>query len=174
MALTAAGHARTIEPDRSHEGVAMTGTKDAPELGRWQRRVLRGTLPGGVLLLVAWLVWLALPAVVGETRTDFTFPQGIFGLVTALIMIVTGYGYRRDLAARDRVAATHVAGRPHPFVAAQDSGLAAVASGGGFSRASGGQVDVVATTNRYQRMDGCAVPGCGKPASAAIHAPAER
>ena len=173
MALTAAGHARTIEPDRSHEGVAMTDTKDAPEIGRWQRRALRATLPAGVLLLIAWLVWLALPAIAGETRTDFAFPQGILGLVTSVILIVTGYGYRRDLAARDRAASTHVAGRPHPFVAAQDSGLAAVASGGGFSRASGGQVDAVATTNRYQRMHGCAVPGCGQPADAEVHAPAE-
>jgi hypothetical protein len=151
----------------------MTDAKDTAELGRWQRRVLRATLPAGVLLLVAWLVWLVLPALMGDTRTDFTFPQGILGLVTSLILIVTGYGYRRDLAARDRARATHNAERPHPFVGARDSGLVAVASGGGFRTGSGGQVDAVATTNRYQRLDGCAVPGCGKPARAEIHAPAE-
>ena len=94
--------------------------------------------------------------------------------MTSLILIVTGYRYRRSISSvGTRHVMTYNAGRPHPFVAAQDSGLAAIAAGGGFSRASGGQVDSVATTHRYQRMDGCAVPGCGKPASADIHAPAD-
>lgn len=151
-------------PDRT----ASTGP------GRWQRRILRATLPAGVLLLAAWILWLAVPALSGGTRTDFTFPSGILGLVTASILIVTGLNYRRAIAAADaRTASAFHAGRPHPFLAARDAGLTAMASGGGFARASGGQVDAVATTNRYQRMKGCAVPGCGRPASAEIHAPAQ-
>jgi len=151
-------------PDRT----ASTGP------GRWQRRVLRATLPAGILLLAAWILSLAVPALSGGTRTDFTFPSGILGLVTSVILIVTGINYRRAMAAADaRAASTFHAGRPHPFLAARDSGLTAIASGGGFARASGGQVDSVATTNRYQRMDGCAVPGCGKRPSAEIHAPAQ-
>ena len=98
----------------------------------------------------------------------------MLGLVTSAILIVSGIHYRRALAAADaRTATTYHAARPHPFQVAQDAGLTAMASGGGFARASGGQVASVATTSRYQRMDGCAVPGCGKPASAEIHAPAE-
>lgn len=150
-------------PDRT----ASTGP------GRWQRRVLRATLPAGILVLAAWILWLAVPALTGGTRSDYSFPSGIVGLVTASILIVTGINNRRAMAAADaRTASTYHAGRPHPFLAARDSGLAAIASGGGFLRASGGQVDSVAATNRYRRMDGCGVPGCGKPASAEIHAPA--
>ena len=152
----------------------MTDRTGATGPARWQRRVLRATLPAGILLLATWILWLAVPALTGGTRTDFTFPSGIIGLVTAAILIVTGINYRRALAAADaRVASTYAAGGPHPYLAARDAGLAAIASGGGFARASGGQVDAVATTNRYQRLHGCAVPGCGKPASAEIHGPGE-
>ena len=42
---------------------------------RWQRRILRATLPLGVVLLGAWILWLAVPALMGATRTDFTFPS---------------------------------------------------------------------------------------------------
>jgi hypothetical protein len=152
----------------------LTHATDPVQPGRWQRLLLRATLRAGILLLALWILWLAVPALTGGTRTDFTFPSGIIGLVTAAILIVTGINYQRALAAADaRVASTYAAGRPHPFLAARDAGLAAIASGGGFARASGGQVDAVATTNRYQRLDGCAVPGCGMPASAEIHGRAE-
>jgi hypothetical protein len=166
------GHARS-RSEHVHEEVA-TARIDPVELGRWQRRILRVTLPAGIILLAAWILWLAVPTLAGGTRTDFTFPSGIIGLVTAAILIVTGINYRRSMAAADaRSASSYHASRPHPFLASSDPGLAAIAAGGGFSRASGGQVDAVATTNRYQRMDGCAVPNCGRPRSAEIHAPAE-
>lgn len=171
--LTAGGRARTIALERSPEGVAMVDATTA-DRGRWQRRVLGAILPAGIVLLAAWVIAVALPTARGAEPPGLSVASMILGLVTSAILIVTGYGYRRSVASpRSRHATTYDAGRPHPFVAARDSGLAAVASGGGFARASGGQADAVATTNRYQRMAGCAVPGCGRPADAEIHAPAE-
>ena len=58
--------------------------------------------------------------------------------------------------------------RPHPFQSKSDSGIGALAPiGGGVGR----QVADIASASAYTRTIGCAVPGCGKPRDALIHAP---
>jgi hypothetical protein len=60
--------------------------------------------------------------------------------------------------------------RPHEFRSKTDSGIAALAPiGGGI----GQQAADIAMTSAYTRTTGCAVPGCGKPPDALIHAPEE-
>ena len=39
----------------------MASATDPVEPGRWQRRVLRATLPAGLVLLGAWVVAIAVP-----------------------------------------------------------------------------------------------------------------
>jgi hypothetical protein len=142
--------------------------------GRWQRRVLRAVMPAGILLLLVWVVWVGLPFVMGTQRTDISVGSAVIGLVTSLILIATGRHYRRMMpVAQSRDGATYSAGQPHPFVDVRDSGLAAMAAGSGFRGGQSSEAAAAATTNRYQRMNGCAVPGCGKQRSADIHAPAE-
>jgi hypothetical protein len=141
-------------------------------VGRWRARLLRATLPIGLVLLVGWLVWIGMPFVMGAQRSDVTVAQAVVGLVTSLVLVITGYGYRRAMPpARSREAMAYEAGRPHPFIAVHDDGLAAFAGGSAFARTPAPNVSAVATTNRYLRMEGCAVPGCGKPRDAEVHAP---
>jgi hypothetical protein len=61
--------------------------------------------------------------------------------------------------------------RPHVFQETNDPGVVAFASGG--STTSGSQVDMLATTVSSLRATRCALPGCGLPRGAAIHAPAD-
>jgi len=60
--------------------------------------------------------------------------------------------------------------RPHKFRSKSDRGIAALTPiGGGVGR----QVADIASAGAYTRTIGCAVPGCGKPRDALIHAPEE-
>jgi len=61
--------------------------------------------------------------------------------------------------------------RPHEFRHKSDSGIAALTPiGGGVGR----QVSDIASASAYTRTIGyCAVPGCGKPEDAPVHAPEE-
>jgi hypothetical protein len=60
--------------------------------------------------------------------------------------------------------------RPHEFRSKSDGGIAALTPvGGGIGR----QVADIASASAYTRTIGCAVPGCGKPRDALIHAPEE-
>lgn len=60
--------------------------------------------------------------------------------------------------------------RPHAFRSVADSGIAALTPIGG---SVGRQVANIASAGAYTRTMGCAVPGCGKPPDALIHAPEE-
>jgi hypothetical protein len=152
----------------------MADANDEAMPGGWQRRILRAVQPAGILLLLVWVVWIGLPFVMGTERTDISVGSAVIGLVSSLILIATGRHYRRMMPpAQSRDGATYNAGQPHPYVAVRDSGLAAMAAGGGFRGGTSSEAAAAATTNRYQRMNGCAVPGCGKPRGADIHAPAE-
>ncbi len=72
-----------------------------------------------------------------------------------------------------RDAMSYNPNQPHPFQPIEDAGLGAM-SAGGLSRSAGASsITSIAATNRYQRTDGCAVPGCGRPRDAEIHAPEE-
>ena len=60
--------------------------------------------------------------------------------------------------------------RPHEFRSGLDGGIAALTPiGGGVGR----QAADTASVNASRRTIGCAVPGCGKPPDALIHAPEE-
>jgi hypothetical protein len=60
--------------------------------------------------------------------------------------------------------------RPHPYRPGSDAGIGALAPlGGGV----GQQVADIAAASAYTRTIGCAVPGCGKPRDALVHAPEE-
>ena len=59
---------------------------------------------------------------------------------------------------------------PHEFRSKSDSGIAALTPIGG---SVGRQVADIAAASAYTRTMGCAVPGCGKPRDALVHAPQE-
>ena len=60
--------------------------------------------------------------------------------------------------------------RPHAFRSKSDSGIAGLSMLGG---SVGLQQTNIAVAGASSRTYGCAVPGCGKPADALIHAPEE-
>jgi len=62
-----------------------------------QRRILRAIMPAGVILLVVWIGWMALALASGGVEA-WWWGTPILGLITSLILIVTGYNYRRILA----------------------------------------------------------------------------
>ena len=66
--------------------------------GRRAQQILRAVLPAGVVLLVVWLVDVAAALVIGGEQVGLTIAQAVFGLLTALILIVSGYQYRKHLA----------------------------------------------------------------------------
>jgi hypothetical protein len=66
--------------------------------GPWAQRILRAVLPAGVVLLVVWLVDAAAALVIGGEQVGLTIAQAVFGLLTSLILIVSGYQYRKHLA----------------------------------------------------------------------------
>ena len=66
--------------------------------GPWAQRILRAVLPAGVVLLVIWLVDVAAALVIGGEQVRLTIAQAVFGLLTSLILIVSGYQYRKHLA----------------------------------------------------------------------------
>jgi hypothetical protein len=76
-------------------------TKDRPPgPGSWATRLLRATLPLGVVLLVAWVLWAAVALAAGMEQISLNIVQAAFGLLTSLCLIVSGYFYRRDLGRR--------------------------------------------------------------------------
>ena len=71
------------------------GPPAAPE--PWARRLLRAVLPAGVVLLVVWFAYVGVVLVVGAERSGLSIVQAVFGLLTSLILIVSGYQYRKHL-----------------------------------------------------------------------------
>jgi membrane associated rhomboid family serine protease len=67
--------------------------------GTWQRRILWVVLPAGILLLILWVAWAAL-ALIGGEDLGIGWASAAMGLVTSLVLIASGYAYRRDLGAR--------------------------------------------------------------------------
>jgi len=64
-------------------------------------------------------------------------------------------------------------GKPHAFVPHVDAGIAAVASGG-VGQLRGSVPTSLAVTSAYLREDDrCALPGCGRPRDADVHAIAD-
>ena len=75
----------------------MTGDGPPATPGPWARRILRAVLPAGVVLLVVWFVYVGVALVIGGEQSGFASVRTVFGLVTSLILIVTGYQYRKHL-----------------------------------------------------------------------------
>ena len=71
-----------------------------PRPGKWAGRILRATLPAGVVLLVVWVIWFAVALAVGVENFGLSAAQAVLGLVTSLSLIISGYSYRRVLARR--------------------------------------------------------------------------
>lgn len=77
----------------------MNRSDQPVQIGKWQRRILRAVLPGGVLLLILWVAWVSL-ALIGGNDFGIGWASAAMGLVTSLVLIASGYAYRRDLVAR--------------------------------------------------------------------------
>jgi hypothetical protein len=63
------------------------------------RRILRATLPIGVVLLVTWLVWLIVEVATRDDSTQggLSIVSAVLGLLTSLTRIASGIHYRRAL-----------------------------------------------------------------------------
>ena len=66
--------------------------------GPWAQRILRAVLPAGIVLLVVWLEYVLVAIGMGGEQFGLTIAQAVFGLLTSLILIVSGYQYRKHLA----------------------------------------------------------------------------
>jgi len=75
----------------------VTGDGPPTTPGPWARRILRAVLPAGVMLLVVWFVYVGGALVIGGEQSGFAIVWTVFGLVTSLILIVTGYQYRKHI-----------------------------------------------------------------------------
>jgi hypothetical protein len=71
------------------------------QVGRWQRRLLLATMPIGLVMLALWIAWTAVALASGGIQA-WWLGTPILGLVTSLVLIVSGYLYRRDLSRIDR------------------------------------------------------------------------
>jgi hypothetical protein len=60
------------------------------------RRLLWAVFPAGVVLLITWIVLIAARVATGASH-EISVVSAILGLITALILIVTGLNYRRAL-----------------------------------------------------------------------------
>ena len=74
-------------------------TEDRP-LGTWQRRILRWTLPAGLVLLGLWVVWVAIGLANGILGTEIGWVSAAMGLLSSVVLIAAGVLYRRELARR--------------------------------------------------------------------------
>jgi hypothetical protein len=75
----------------------VSGDPAPAKPGPWARRILRAVLPTGVVLLVVWFAYVGVVLVVGAELSGLSIVQAVFGLLTSLILIVTGYQYRKHL-----------------------------------------------------------------------------
>ncbi len=60
-------------------------------------RILRATLPIGIVLLIVWLAWVVVEIAVGDTQRGSWWVSAAIGLATCLILIASGFYYRRAL-----------------------------------------------------------------------------
>jgi apolipoprotein N-acyltransferase len=81
-------------------GVPMNADRQIPRPSPRMERVLRAILPIGIGLLVVWLAWVGTALVVGVEEFGLGFASAALGLVTSLLLIVTGYLNRRELDRR--------------------------------------------------------------------------
>ncbi|HEY3334202.1 MAG TPA: hypothetical protein VGK16_03105 [Candidatus Limnocylindrales bacterium] len=70
-----------------------------------------------------------------------------------------------------RDAMSYNPNHPHPYQQTDDAGLGAISSGGAVRSRGGADLTGVVVANRYQRVAGCGVPGCGRPRDDELHAP---
>jgi hypothetical protein len=69
-----------------------------PTVSLRSQRVLRAILPIGIALLITWAAWLVVAIAIGDdTQRGFSIVSAILGLVTSLVLIVSGRYYRRAL-----------------------------------------------------------------------------
>jgi hypothetical protein len=63
----------------------------------WSKRILRATLPIGIVLLIVWLAWVVVEFAVGDTQRGSWWVSAAIGLATCVILIASGVYYRRAL-----------------------------------------------------------------------------
>lgn len=80
----------------------MSADGQEPRPSPRMERLLRAVLPIGIGLLVVWLVWVGAALVVGVEEFGLGFASAVLGLVTSILLVVTGYLSRRDLDRRDQ------------------------------------------------------------------------
>lgn len=80
--------------------VAMSSSEHPVQIGRWQRRILRAVLPVGIVLLIAWVAWVSLALVIDARDFGIGWASAATGLISSLVLIASGYAYRRNLATR--------------------------------------------------------------------------
>ena len=66
-------------------------------ISKRNERILRAVLPIGVAMLLVWVVWFVVAVGLPPSDIGMGWVSALAGLVTSLVLIVTGYLYRRDL-----------------------------------------------------------------------------
>ena len=67
------------------------------QLTQRSRRILSAIFPIGVVLLVVWVIFHVAAIVVGD---ELSIVSAVLGLVSSVILIVTGWTYRRAIRER--------------------------------------------------------------------------
>lgn len=67
------------------------------QVGPRQRRILRALMPAGAILLLVWIAWVALALASGGVEAWWWITP-ILGVIVSVILIATGYNYRRTLS----------------------------------------------------------------------------
>jgi hypothetical protein len=76
---------------------ATMGERPAQPVSPRSRRILPAVLPIGIVLLVIWLGWVVVEIAVGDAQRTSFWVSAAIGLATCLILIASGYSYRRAL-----------------------------------------------------------------------------
>ena len=79
----------------------MSGDQGPTPLSKRQERILRATLPLGIAYFALWVGWMVATVVLQpEGAGGVSWASAAIGFVMSLLLIVSGYLYRRDLDRR--------------------------------------------------------------------------
>jgi membrane associated rhomboid family serine protease len=79
----------------------MSGDQGPTQLSKRQERLLRATLPLGIAYFALWVGWLVATLMLQpEGAGGVSWVSAAFGLIMSLLLIVSGFAYRRDLDRR--------------------------------------------------------------------------
>jgi hypothetical protein len=75
----------------------MDPDENEPPLKDWQRSLLMAVQPAGLALLTLWLFWLLIAVVDGHIDGVLGWVQAVLGIVTSVLLVFAGAGYRKGL-----------------------------------------------------------------------------